>query len=59
MTLGIVGLLAGLLLAAVFVSAGIAKLTDLAGTRTAVTEFGVPDKLAPARKPATAAGGET
>lgn len=46
MTLGIVGLVAALLLAAVFVSAAIAKLTDLTGTRTAVTEFGVPEGLA-------------
>lgn len=42
MTLGALGLLASLSLAAVFAAAGIAKLADHAGTRTAVREFGAP-----------------
>jgi methylamine utilization protein MauE len=45
MTLGALGLVAGLLLAVVFAVAGIAKLADRAGTRTAVGEFGVPQGL--------------
>jgi thiol-disulfide isomerase/thioredoxin len=45
--LGALGLASALVLAAVFVAAAVAKLTDLAGTRTAVTEFGVPERLAP------------
>src|SRR3712207_2888226 len=39
-------LLARLLLAAVFVVAGVAKLADLAGSRRTVAEFGVPAALA-------------
>jgi peroxiredoxin/uncharacterized membrane protein YphA (DoxX/SURF4 family) len=35
-----------LLLAGVFVSAGMAKLGDLAGSRQAVSEFGVPERIA-------------
>ena len=42
MSVGTLGLLAGLLLAAVFAAAGIAKLADLRGTRLAVREFGAP-----------------
>ena len=42
---GALGLVAGLLLSAVFVAAGIGKLTDRAGTRRAVGEFGAPDRL--------------
>lgn len=38
---------AQVLLAGVFAVAGIAKLRDLAGSRRAVAEFGVPAKLAP------------
>jgi peroxiredoxin/uncharacterized membrane protein YphA (DoxX/SURF4 family) len=38
---------AQILLAAVFAVAGIAKLRDLAGSRQAVAEFGVPARLAP------------
>jgi thiol-disulfide isomerase/thioredoxin len=45
---GYLGLAAALLLAAVLVVAAVAKLADLAGTRRTVTEFGVPDALAPA-----------
>ena len=40
--LGALGLVGGLILSAVFATAGIAKLADLAGTRTAVREFGAP-----------------
>ena len=40
-----VGLAASLLIAVVFAVAGIAKLGDQAGTRTAVREFGVPASL--------------
>ena len=43
--LGALGLLAGLFLAGVFAAAGIAKLADRAGTRTAVREFGAPRSL--------------
>jgi thiol-disulfide isomerase/thioredoxin/uncharacterized membrane protein YphA (DoxX/SURF4 family) len=39
-------LVARLLLAAVFVVAGIAKLADRKGSRRAITDFGVPDALA-------------
>ena len=39
-------LLARLLLAAVFAVAGAAKLADLAGSRTAVEGFGIPERLA-------------
>jgi len=42
---GAIGLVAGLLLSAVFVAAGLGKLTDRAGTRKAVGEFGAPDLL--------------
>src|SRR5260221_10425644 len=38
-------LLARLLLAAVFLVAGLAKLADLAGSRQALRDFGVPAKL--------------
>ncbi len=41
-------LLARLLLAGVFVVAGIGKLVDLPGSRRAAGEFGVPDRFAPA-----------
>ena len=41
-------LLARLALAAVFVVAGIGKLADLPGSRKAVRDFGVPERLAPA-----------
>src|SRR5215207_4891398 len=44
----VVLLLARLLLASVFVVAGVAKLADRAGSRRAVTDFGVPTALAPA-----------
>ena len=40
--LGALGLVGGLILSAVFATAGITKLADLAGTRTAVREFGAP-----------------
>jgi peroxiredoxin/uncharacterized membrane protein YphA (DoxX/SURF4 family) len=39
-------LFARLLLCAVFLVAGVAKLADLAGSRQAMRDFGVPDKLA-------------
>src|SRR5260370_32798504 len=39
-------LFARLLLCAVFLVAGLAKLADLAGSRQAMRDFGVPDKLA-------------
>ena len=39
-------LLARLVLAAVFVVAGVAKLADMAGSRAAVAGFGVPERLA-------------
>jgi len=39
-------LAARLLLAAVFIVAGVAKLADLAGARAAVAAFGVPERLA-------------
>ncbi len=45
MTLGALGLVAALILAAVFAAAGTAKLADLEGTRTAVREFGAPEHL--------------
>lgn len=41
-------LIARLALAAVFAVAGVAKLMDLAGSRKAVADFGVPERLAPA-----------
>jgi peroxiredoxin/uncharacterized membrane protein YphA (DoxX/SURF4 family) len=41
-------LFARLLLCAVFLVAGLAKLADLAGSRQAMRDFGVPDKLADA-----------
>lgn len=44
--MSIVLLLARLVLAAVFLVAGIAKLADLAGSRQAMRDFGVPSKLA-------------
>jgi peroxiredoxin/uncharacterized membrane protein YphA (DoxX/SURF4 family) len=44
----IVLLVARMLLACVFVAAGLAKLVDLAGSRKAMVEFGVPPMLAPA-----------
>ena len=40
--LGALALVGGLILSAVFATAGITKLADLAGTRTAVREFGAP-----------------
>lgn len=40
-------LIGRLLLAAVFATAGLAKLRDLKGSRRAVAEFGVPGRLAP------------
>ena len=43
--LGSLGLVAGLVLAAVFAAAGIAKLADRPGTRIAVREFGAPEHL--------------
>lgn len=46
MTLGALGLVAALLLAGVFVTAGIAKLADRPGTRKAIEEFGAPRALA-------------
>jgi uncharacterized membrane protein YphA (DoxX/SURF4 family) len=45
MTAGALGLVAGLVLCAVFVTAGVGKLTDRPGTRKAVGEFGAPDWL--------------
>ncbi len=39
-------LIARLLLAAVFIIAGLAKLVDLAGSRQALADFGVPSRLA-------------
>ena len=39
-------LIARLLLTAVFTLAGIAKLSDLKGSRQAITDFGVPSSLA-------------
>ena len=45
MTLGALGLVAALALAVVFAAAGVAKLADLGGTRTAVGEFGAPKRL--------------
>src|SRR5436190_11775318 len=39
-------MLARLVLVAVFLVAGVAKLADLAGSRQAMRDFGVPDKLA-------------
>lgn len=44
--LGQVGLIASLLIAAVFIVAAVTKLADRAGTRTAVREFGAPASLA-------------
>lgn len=45
MTLAALGLVAALALAAVFAAAGVAKLIDLEGTRTAAREFGAPKRL--------------
>jgi thiol-disulfide isomerase/thioredoxin len=47
MTLGVLGLFAALLLAGVFVTAGITKLADRPGTRKAIEEFGAPRLVAP------------
>ncbi len=44
--LGAAGLIASLILAGVFVTAGVAKLADRTGTRTSVQEFGAPARLA-------------
>lgn len=44
--MGAVLLVCRVVLAAVFVVAGVAKLADLEGSRRAVREFGVPDRLA-------------
>jgi peroxiredoxin len=44
--MAIVLLIARILLAAVFLVAGIAKLADLAGSRQAMRDFGIPAKLA-------------
>jgi len=44
----IVLLMARLVLAGIFLVAGIGKLADLPGSRKAVTGFGVPDRFAPA-----------
>jgi uncharacterized membrane protein YphA (DoxX/SURF4 family) len=41
-------LVARLLLAAVFATAGVAKLADREGSRRAITDFGVPPSLAAA-----------
>src|SRR5437763_13502559 len=43
--MSLVLLLARLLLAAVFLVAGVAKLADLAGSQQALRDFGVPAKL--------------
>ncbi len=43
--MGVVAVLAGVALTAVFAASGIAKLRDPAGTREAVTGFGVPKRL--------------
>jgi peroxiredoxin len=43
--LGVAGVLAAVVLALVFLWAAVAKLTDFAGTRIAVTEFGSPERL--------------
>src|SRR2546427_7757719 len=45
MFMGIVLLLARLVLTSVFVVAGLTKLADLAGSRQAVRDFGVPARL--------------
>src|SRR2546430_2848545 len=45
MIMGIVLLLARLVLTSVFVVAGLTKLADLAGSRQAVRDFGVPARL--------------
>ena len=45
MTLDVLGLAAGLVVAAVFAVAGVGKLTDRPGTREAVREFGAPSWL--------------
>ncbi len=42
---GILGLVFALILVAVFAAAGIGKLADRGGTRTAVREFGAPVSL--------------
>lgn len=52
MTVGALGLVAALALAAVFTAAGIAKLADRAGTRKAVREFGAPERLVAVLAPA-------
>ena len=44
--MGLLLLVAQLLLAAVFLVAGVAKLADLAGSRQALRDFGVPAALA-------------
>src|SRR5262249_62414682 len=44
--MSLVLLLARLLLAVVFLAAGLAKLADLAGSRQALRDFGVPARLA-------------
>ena len=44
--MGVALLICRLLLAGVFVGAGLAKLADRGGTRTAAVEFGVPERLA-------------
>src|SRR5205085_9532659 len=44
--MSVVVLFARLLLAAVFLVAGLAKLADLAGSRQALRDFGVPAQLA-------------
>ena len=46
MTMTLLLLFARLLLCAVFLVAGLAKLADLAGSRQAMRDFGVPNKLA-------------
>lgn len=44
-SLGIIGLAASLILAAVFAAAGIGKLADRSGTQVAIREFGSPTNL--------------
>jgi peroxiredoxin/uncharacterized membrane protein YphA (DoxX/SURF4 family) len=44
--MGLALVLARLLLASVFLTAGLAKLADLAGTRRAIVDFGIPDRFA-------------
>ncbi len=45
MTLGAFGLITALALTAVFAAAGVAKIVDPDGTRTAVADFGTPKRL--------------